>query len=73
MNDDLISAIQTFTLYARNVLEGEAELQLEGLYGWLPDGSFRPGSSCPALALKRAGETLPSVGAFCRGRARGGL
>lgn len=64
MNDDLISAIQTFTLYARNVLEGEAELQLEGLYGWLPDGSFRPGSSCPALALKRAGETRPRLELF---------
>src|SRR5262249_55957400 len=39
MNDDLILHIQNVTLSARSALETEAAEQLEGIYGWLPDGS----------------------------------
>lgn len=40
MNWDIITRIQRFTLMARHNLEREAAEQLEGIYGWLPDGSF---------------------------------
>ncbi len=49
MNDKLIAAVQTFTLAARHDLEREAGQQLEGLYGWLPDGTFAPPAGYPAL------------------------
>ncbi|MCG2778950.1 MAG: BREX-1 system adenine-specific DNA-methyltransferase PglX [Desulfobacterales bacterium] len=40
MKDTLIAQIQSFTLQARAALESEAGRQLEGIYGWLPDGRF---------------------------------
>ena len=43
MTPELIATIQSFTLNARKSLEREAEEQLQGLYGWLPDGSFGQG------------------------------
>lgn len=54
MNDRLIAAIQAFTLNARALLERETEEQLQGLYGWLPDGTFGIGT---ALGLSHAAET----------------
>lgn len=54
MTPELISAIQTFTLDSRKLLERETEEQLQGLYGWLPDGSFGVGT---ALGLPEAAET----------------
>lgn len=54
MTPELISAIQTFTLNSRKLLERETEEQLQGLYGWLPDGSFGVGT---ALGLPEAAET----------------
>lgn len=49
MNDSLVAALREFTLRARGILEREAEEQLEGLYGWLPDGSFASAAGYPAL------------------------
>ena len=40
MNSMVIAAIQTFTLQARDWLETEVGAQLEGIYGWLPDGEL---------------------------------
>jgi hypothetical protein len=57
MNDAVINAIQAFTLQARADLEREAHEQLEGLYGWLPDGTFAPEHRYPALALPEARDT----------------
>lgn len=54
MTPALISSIQAFTLTARKSLERETEEQLQGLYGWLPDGSFGVGT---ALSLPEAAET----------------
>ena len=54
MTPALISSIQAFTLTARKLLERETEEQLQGLYGWLPDGSFGVGT---ALSLPEAAET----------------
>lgn len=49
MDDRLISQIHSFTLEARYDLEREASEQLEGIYGWLPDGSFARVNLYPAL------------------------
>jgi len=61
MNDSLIAAIQSFTLNARALLERETEEQLQGLYGWLPDGSFGKGT---ALSLPEAAETRARLEAY---------
>jgi len=61
MNDQLIASIQSFTLNARALLERETEEQLQGLYGWLPDGSFGKGT---ALALPEAAETRTRLETF---------
>lgn len=61
MNDQLIASIQSFTLNARALLERETEEQLQGLYGWLPDGSFGKGT---ALALPEAAETRARLETF---------
>lgn len=58
MNDTLISAIQQFTIQSRHNLERETSEQLEGIYGWLPDGTFAGISLYPALGqIKEARET----------------
>src|SRR3990172_3052927 len=58
MNDTLIAEIQRFTLNARHSLEQEASEQLEGIYGWMPDGSFAKANLYPALnQLEEARET----------------
>ena len=54
MNDTLIAQIQSFTLEARAALETEAGYQLEGIYGWLPDGQFADTARYPAI--KQIGE-----------------
>jgi hypothetical protein len=61
MNDELIAAIQSFTLNTRALLERETEEQLQGLYGWLPDGSFCKGT---AMSLPEAVETRARLEAF---------
>jgi hypothetical protein len=73
MNDTLISGIQTFTLKARADLEREAHEQLEGLYGWLPDGSFAPVNRYPALALDEAHETRARLEQYARDEAEAGF
>lgn len=58
MDDRLIARIQSFTLDARRRLETEAAEQLEGIYGWLPDGGFGDPRTYPALrGLDEARET----------------
>lgn len=73
MNDQLIDAIQTFTLQARADLERETHEQLEGLYGWLPDGSFAPENRYPALTLPEAHETRARLEQYARDEAEAGF
>lgn len=73
MNDTLIAAIQSFTLQARADLEREAHEQLEGLYGWLPDGLFAPESRYPALTLAEAKETRARLEHYARDEAEAGF
>lgn len=70
MTSELIAAIQAFTLNARARLEREAEEQLQGLYGWLPDGSFGTGT---ALALAEAAETRVRLEAYVAEEAEAGI
>ena len=70
MTDDLISAIQSFTLNARKLLERESEEQLQGLYGWLPDGSFAAGT---ALGLPEAAETRARLEVYVAEEAEAGV
>ena len=65
MTDDLIGQIQSFTLAARTALEAEAGQQLEGIYGWLPDGTFGSAKGYPALGnLDEARETRSRLEQF---------
>jgi hypothetical protein len=70
MTDSLIAAIQSFTLNARKLLERESEEQLQGLYGWLPDGSFAAGT---ALGLPEAAETRARLEAYVAEEADAGV
>lgn len=57
MNENVVSSILSFTLEARAILEEEVGAQLEGIYGFLPDGTFSPAKNYPAIkALTRAAE-----------------
>ena len=73
MNDTLINAIQAFTLHARADLEREAHEQLEGLYGWLPDGSFVPEDRYPALTIPEARETRARLKQYARDESEAGF
>ena len=65
MDDSLINDIQTFTLHAREILEREADEELQGIYGWLPDGSFAPIKSYPAIGqFEEARETRQRLERF---------
>jgi hypothetical protein len=66
MNDSLINAIQSFTLQARDGLEREAHEQLEGLYGWLADGTFASPKGYPALLLPEAKDTRARLEQYAR-------
>ena len=73
MNDILISAIQAFTLQARADLERESHEQLEGLYGWLPDGTFAAVDRYPALVLPEARETRERLEQYAHDEVEAGL
>ena len=65
MHDKLIAQIQGFTLDARAALETEAGRQLEGIYGWLPDGKFADPSRYPAIQqIEAATETRRRLEAY---------
>ncbi len=65
MNDSLIANIQRFTLDARHKLEREATEQLEGIYGWMPDGSFAKADLYPAIKqMAEARETRRRLEAY---------
>lgn len=65
MNDTLIAQAQAFTLNARAALEREADEQLQGIYGWLPDGTFAEARRYPAITqLNEARETRARVERF---------
>ena len=66
MNDKLIGKIHSFTLSARALLEKDLGEQLEGTYGWLPDGSFGLAKHYPAL--QPDGEREVSAGGETRRR-----
>lgn len=74
MNDSLISSIQTFTLTARHRLEREADEQLQGLYGWLPDGSFARADLYPAIkTVAEARETRARLEQFAAQEKEAGI
>ena len=65
MKDPEIAQIQSFTLEARVVLETEAGQQLEGIYGWLPEGRFADPTRYPAVKqILEAAETRRSLEAY---------
>ena len=65
MNDALIAQIQSFTLEARSALETEAGRQLEGIYGWLPDGRFGDAARYPVInEIPEAAETRRRLDAY---------
>lgn len=49
MNSETTAALRDFTLKARTLLETEVGEQLEGVYGWLPDGKLEPAEKYPAI------------------------
>lgn len=72
MNDALVQSILGFTLDARKILEREADEQLQGIYGWLPDGTFTNGM--PAVAqIEEARETRERLGRFMDDEATTGM
>jgi hypothetical protein len=74
MNDTLIAQIQSFTLNARALLETEASQQLEGIYGWLPDGRFADQSRYPALnKITEAAETRDRLENYAEEEKEAGL
>lgn len=74
MDDTLIAAIQRFTLDARHLLEEEARNQIDGIYGWLPDGSFAPQKNYPALQqLEEARETRLRLEAYALSEKEAGI
>ncbi len=74
MNDTLISAITGFTLAARELLTRETGEQLEGIYGWLPDGTFGEAKRYPAIAaLPDAAETRRRLELYVREEAEAGV
>ena len=74
MNDTLISAIQGFTLNSRHILEEEAGNQIDGIYGWLPDGSFAPQKNYPALQqMEEARETRLRLEAYAQSEKEAGI
>jgi hypothetical protein len=74
MNDALIAQIQNFTLKARGTVETEAGRQLEGIYGWLPDGRFEDAASYPAIkAIPEAAETRRRLEAYAEEEKTAGI
>ena len=49
MNSKLTDAIKKMTLAARELLTREASEQLEGIYGFLRDGTLKPAEEYPAI------------------------
>lgn len=49
MKDETVSQLRKFTLEMRALLEREINEQLEGIYGFLPNGSFESQTKYPAL------------------------
>jgi hypothetical protein len=74
MDDRLIARIQSFTLDARRRLETEAAEQLEGIYGWLPDGGFGDPRTYPALQhLEEARENRRRLESFATAEREAGF
>ena len=74
MKDTLISQIQSFTLEARAALETETGRQLEGIYGWLPDGRFADPTRYPAVKqIPEAAETRRKLEAYAEEEKNTGL
>ncbi len=58
MKDETISSLRKFALEVRALLEKEINEQLEGIYGFLPEGSLESQTKYPALnELNEAKET----------------
>lgn len=49
MNPETTTALRNFTLRARAFLENEVGEQLEGIYGWLPNGKLELAEKYPAV------------------------
>src|SRR5438876_9394049 len=58
MKPETVDAIHDMTLQARELLMTEISEQLEGLYGLLPSGQFKPTAEYPVLgSIPEAAET----------------
>lgn len=74
MNDALINEITSFTLAARARLEQEADEQLQGMYGWLTDGTFVDSARYPAIqSVFEARETRRRLEQFAADEAAAGV
>ena len=74
MHDRLITQIQSFTLNARAALETETGRQLEGIYGWLPEGQFAEPSRYPAVnQIAEASETRKRLEAYAEEEKTAGI
>ena len=74
MKDTLIAQIQSFTLQARAALESEAGRQLEGIYGWLPDGRFGDAARYPVInEIPEATETRLRLEAYAEEEQTAGI
>lgn len=74
MNTDTISLLHDFTLKARELLSKEISEQLEGIYGFLPDGNLEPSEKYPALkSLSEAKETRRRIEQFSEDEKAAGI
>ena len=73
MKTETINAIREFTLYCRETLEREVSEQLEGIYGFLPDGRFEAIEKYPALKAEEPLKTRERLEQVVRDETSAGL
>jgi hypothetical protein len=74
MTPEIVNAIHDLTLEARELLLTEISAQLEGIYGLLPDGQFKPAAEYPVLARHvEAAETRRRLEALFADERQAGL
>lgn len=74
MNSGTVSRIHDFTLQARDLIETEISEQLEGIYGFLPDGTLKSTDAYPALAaISDARRTREMIEAYVIDESTGGV
>lgn len=74
MKPETTTAIRSMTLAARELLFAEIDGQLEGIYGFLPDGKLKPADQYPILsAHAEAGGTRKLIEQFVEDEGHAGL